>query len=212
MPTSKAVKHIVILGAAGRTGMLLVEAALKAGYKVTAFVRKGEQVESKENLVVIEGDARKTEDLEFALGGQDAVISTLGSNKLKDDLITESTNALIKAMHANNVKRVIMMSSFLASGQLKMNPLSWILAKLSAALVGDKQGGEELLKSSDLDWTILYATRLGDGPATGKVRIVTADEKVSAANGIDRADVVQFMMEILNDTEHMRRSVLITTK
>jgi putative NADH-flavin reductase len=205
-------KNIVILGAAGRTGSLLVDAALKAGYKVTAFVRKGEQVAPKDNLVVIEGDARKADDLEFALGGQDAVISTLGSNKLKDDLITESTNALIKAMHANNVKRVIMMSSFLASGQLKLNPLSWVLAKISAGFVGDKQMGEELLKSSDLDWTIVYATRLGDGPATGKVRIVPADEKVTAANGIDRADVAAFLIGEVGNTEHMRRAVLITTR
>ncbi|MFZ2126501.1 MAG: NAD(P)-binding oxidoreductase [Candidatus Microsaccharimonas sp.] len=204
-------KNIVILGAAGRTGSLLVDAALEAGYKVTAFVRKGEQVEPRDNLVVIEGDARKADDLEFALGGQDAVISTLGSNKLKDDLITESTNALIKAMHANNVKRVIMMSSFLASGQLKLNLLSWVLAKISAGFVSDKQTGEELLKSSDLDWTIVYATRLGDGPATGKVRIVTADETVSAVNGIDRADVAAFLIGEVDITEHMRRAVLITT-
>lgn len=134
-------KNIVILGAAGRTGALLVEAALKAGYKVTAFIRQGEKVEAKDNLVVIEGDARKADDLQFAFGGQDAVISTLGSNKLKDDLITESTNALIKAAHANNVKRIIMMSSFLVSGQLKMNPITWLISKLSAALVSDKGSG-----------------------------------------------------------------------
>jgi uncharacterized protein YbjT (DUF2867 family) len=205
-------KNLVILGAAGRTGVLLVDQALAAGYKVTGFVRKGEKLAPKNNLVVIEGDARKADDLQFAFGGQDAVISTLGSNKLKDDLITESTNALIKAAHANNVKRVIMMSSFLASGQLKMNPISWVISKLSAALVGDKQSGEELLKSSDLDWTIVYCTRLLDNPVTGKVRIVPKLEKVTTGNGIGRADVATFLVSEVEETAHLRDSVLITER
>lgn len=205
-------KNLVILGAAGRTGALLVNEALKAGFKVTGFVRQGEKLEARDNLVVIEGDARKSEDLEFALGGQDVVISTLGSMKLKDDLITESTNALIKAMHANKVKRVIMMSSFLASGQLKMNPISWLVSKSMSAVVGDKQSGEELLKSSDLDWTIMYATRLGDGPRTGMVRVVPKEEKVTTANGIDRADVAEFLVGEAKNGEHIRDSVLITVR
>lgn len=205
-------KNVVILGAAGRTGSLLVEAALKAGYKVTAFIRKGEKVAAKKNLVVIEGDARKADDLEFAFGGQDAVISTLGSNKLKDDLITESTKALIKAADANKVKRVIMMSSFLASGQVKMSLLSWILSKLSAASMGDKNTGEDLLKASGLDWTIVYCTRLGDGPATGSASIVPKDEKVTARNSIDRADVAEFLVHEVENTENVKKSVLITTR
>lgn len=205
-------KNLVILGAAGRTGSLLVDEALKAGFKVTGFIREGESLEARDNLVVIKGDARKTDDLEFALGGQDIVISTLGSLKLKDDLITESTNALIKAMHANKVKRVIMMSSFLASEQLKMNPFSWLIAKISAGFVGDKQTGEELLRSSDLDWTIVYATRLGDGKRTGMVRVVPKDEKVTTSNGIDRADVAEFLVGEAKDGAHIRDSVLITVR
>lgn len=209
---TKGMKNIVILGAAGRTGQILVDRALRAGYKVTAFVRKGEKLKAADNLVVIEGDARQANDLEFAFGGQDVVISTLGSNKLKDDLITESTNALIKAAHASKVQRVIMMSSFLASGQLKMNPVSWLLAKLSSAVIGDKQSGEELLRASDLDWTIVYCTRLLDSPATGKVRLVAKDEKVTTANGISRADVAEFLVSEVAGPGHLRDSVLITER
>lgn len=205
-------KNLVILGAAGRTGSLLVEEALKAGFRVTGFIREGETLEARDNLVVIKGDARKADDLEFALGGQDIVISTLGSLKLKDDLITESTNALIKAMHANKVKRVIMMSSFLASEQLKMNLFSWLIAKISAGFVDDKQTGEELLKSSDLNWTIVYATRLGDGERTGMVRVVPKEEKVSTSNGIDRADVAEFLVGEAKEGAHIRDSVLITVR
>lgn len=205
-------KNLVILGAAGRTGSLLVDEALKAGFKVTGFIREGETLKAQDNLVVIKGDARKADDLEFALGGQDMVISTLGSLKLKDDLITESTNALIKAMHANKVKRVIMMSSFLASEQLKTNLFSWLIAKISAGFVGDKQTGEELLRSSDLDWTIVYATRLGDGKRTGMVRVVPKDEKVTTSNGIDRADVAEFLVGEAKNGAHIRDSVLITVR
>ena len=205
-------KKVVILGATGQTGKIVVGQALNAGYKVTAFVRGSEEFLSHKNLIVIKGDARKADDLEFALGGQDAVISVLGSRKMNDDLITESTNALIKAAHANKVKRIIMMSSFLASGQLKQNLASWAIAKLSAGLIGDKQSGEELLKSSDLDWTIVYATRLGNGPATGATSIVAKDEKVTAGNGIDRADVADFLVAEVESKAHIRESLLITTR
>src|SRR5688572_23603346 len=107
---------IVILGASGKTGRILVHEALEAGHKVTAFVRDINKVtRTNPNLKIVVGDARRSEDLAKALEGADAVISTLGSSRPGDNLIVASAKALIDAMHKTGVERVIMMSSFLAS-------------------------------------------------------------------------------------------------
>jgi putative NADH-flavin reductase len=205
-------KNIVILGAAGRTGQLLVDDALRAGYKVTGFVRTGEKIAPKQNLTVIEGDARKAEDLQFAFGNQDAIISTLGSSKLNDDLITQSTKVLVEAAKSNNVKRVIMMSSFLASGQLKMNIISKILSRLSQSMVGDKQAGEDILKQSNLDYTIVYSTRLTDDNDVAKVTLVRPNEFVTPKNSTSRASVAAFLVSEIENTEHIKQSILITAR
>ena len=111
---------IVILGAAGKTGTHLVNQAVGAGHAVTAFVRSTDELSAPASSLRIEtGDARSTKDLTTALTGQDAVISSLGSNKPGDDLIVTSTKALIDAMKTTGVRRVIMMSSFFGKSQLQ---------------------------------------------------------------------------------------------
>lgn len=72
---------IVIFGASGKTGSLLVEEALASGHEVTAYVRKRESVKSDHiNLKVVEGDLSEKDKLRKVITGSDACISTLGGN------------------------------------------------------------------------------------------------------------------------------------
>lgn len=203
--------RIVILGAAGKTGTHLVNQAVGAGHAVTAFVRSTDELSAPASSLRIEtGDARSTKDLTTALTGQDAVISSLGSNKPGDDLIVISTKALIDAMKTTGVKRVIMMSSFLASPNFKPTGIARVISWLMRPFIKDKTSGEDLLKQSGLDWTIVYATRL-DGVKPGAYRVLEPNETVSVQDSIARANVAEFMLNQLESKSTIQKSVVITS-
>ena len=72
--------NLTVLGAAGATGVPLVEQALAAGHQVTALSRSGQKVTiTNPNLHVVQGDATDHAVVSQALKGADAVISVLGS-------------------------------------------------------------------------------------------------------------------------------------
>lgn len=204
-------KNILILGAAGRTGILLVEQALAAGYNVTAFIRSGDGA-LPAGVRTIVGDARNEADLKKAVEGQDAVISTLGSSKPGDRVIAKSMQALINVTNEVGVKRVILMASFLSTSNFQPNIIVRTALKVIGSVVRDFQSGENQLKGSNLDYTIVYATRLTNYPLDSNYRIVAESEPVGATDSISRANVAQFLLGQLKDSTYVRKSVLITNK
>lgn len=100
---------ILVLGATGATGRLVLDQALAAGHQVRALVRSPEKLTvSSPNPEVVTGQATDDADVAQALSGVDAVISALGA--AKGSVITDATRALIAG--TEGVKRVIIMSSF----------------------------------------------------------------------------------------------------
>ena len=76
--------------------------------------------------------------------------------------------------------------------------------------IKDKTSGEDLLKQSGLDWTIVYATRL-DGVKPGAYRVLEPNETVSVQDSIARADVAEFMLNQLESKSTIQKSVVITS-
>jgi putative NADH-flavin reductase len=206
--------HITVLGAAGKTGTAIVDQALAQGHQVTALVRDPAQITKTHHpsLTVVVGDARETTDLAKALIGSDAVISALGTMKAKDELLSRATAALITAASDAGVKRIVMMSTFLASPQLKANLAGKLASSMMKSIVADKTTGETLLTKSDLDWTIVYPTGLDKAPAGQPVRIVERNTSVSTSSGIARSDVAKFLITEATDSTHGRQRLVITTK
>jgi uncharacterized protein YbjT (DUF2867 family) len=78
------------------------------------------------------------------------------------------------------------------------------------AMLKDKRAGEEILRQSDLDWTIVYASILSDGPAGGSVVVLPQGAKRRMSDRISRADVAAWMVAAAGDTQYKRRAVGIT--
>jgi uncharacterized protein YbjT (DUF2867 family) len=70
--------RILVIGAAGRTGALVVEQALERGPEVTALARRA--VPGRHAMVV--GDATDPAVLGKAVQGQDAVVMAVGSSAI----------------------------------------------------------------------------------------------------------------------------------
>jgi len=200
--------NLVVLGATGRTGRLVVEHALAAGHTVTALVRSPEKLTTGHaNLRVVKGEATEASAFSSALEGADAVISTLGGN---GSVIADSTTAIVAAARTTGVSRVVVLSTFAAQRD-HLSAGTRILTGLGmGAMLKDKSAGEEMLRRSDLEWTIVYASILSDGPASGSVAVLPQGAKRGLSQKISRADVAAWLVEAATGGQHSRRSVGIT--
>jgi uncharacterized protein YbjT (DUF2867 family) len=200
--------NLVILGATGGTGRLVVEQALAAGHSVTALVRSPEKLTiSDSRLRVMTGSATDAHDVARALVGADAVINTLGGS---GSVIADSTQAIVNAARDTGLKRVVALSSFLVERERLNAPLRLVSSFAVGSMVKDKSFGEELLRSSDLDWTIVYAALLTNGPATGTASALPEGAKWGMSHRISRADVAAWLVQIATGAQYSRRSVAIS--
>ena len=200
--------NLVVLGATGRTGSLVVEQALAAGHTVTALVRSPQKVTAANpNLRVIAGEATDTSAVARALEGADAIISTLGGG---GSVVADSTAAIVAAARQTGVRRVVVLSSWLVERD-RMDAVTRLLTGLGmAGMIKDKSVGEQLLRQSDLDWTIVYASPLSDGPATGSATVLPEQANRSMSQRISRADVAAWMIQAATTDQQSRRTVGIT--
>lgn len=210
-----ATKKLLVLGATGGTGQHILAQAISQGYEVTVVVRNPERlVAAVDSVRVLVGcvpdDASILAD---AVRGQDAIISTLGvSNSLKSaGLIGRSVPAIIDAMNAHGVRRLILTSAYGVGDTRRDVPLlpRLLMRLLFRDLYADKEVGEDRLRRSALDWTIVYPVTLTKGPRTGRYR---AGERLSL-NGfprVSRADVADFILTQIEHRTYSRKGVLIS--
>jgi uncharacterized protein YbjT (DUF2867 family) len=196
-----------VLGAAGATGIPLVEQALAAGHGVTALVRSGPKLTiTNPNLHVVEGDATDRAAVSEAMSGAEAVISVLGA---RGPVMAEATRAIVDAAKQKGPERIVMLSSF-AVARDRLTPVTRVVTGIAmGSQIKDKTAGEEVLRASNLDWTIVYPTKLTDGPKT-EARVVAEGEKVGMSQKISRAGVASFLLQAATEDLYSRRGVVIT--
>jgi putative NADH-flavin reductase len=102
---------VLVFGASGKTGGLVVERALAMGHEVSVLVRDASKF-SVAGVNVIAGDATRHDAVLRAVKGQDAVIDTIGGTTPYKTTQLESTSVrnMIEAMKAEGVRRLIVVS------------------------------------------------------------------------------------------------------
>jgi uncharacterized protein YbjT (DUF2867 family) len=200
--------NLLVLGATGRTGRLVVEQALAAGHTVTALVRSPEKLTIRDsNLRVVAGRATDPADVARALASADALLSTLGGG---GSVIADSTGAMVEAAHQTGVRRVVVLSSFFVERD-RLGTVSRLLTGVAmGSFIKDKTAGEQMLRQSDLDWTIIYASLLKDGPVSGHVKVLPEGAKRRISDSISRSDVAGWMIQAATSSQLSRRGVGIT--
>ncbi len=206
---------VLVLGATGATGQQIVTQALEQAHEVTAFVRNPDRLTiSKDRLRVITGSVTEASGaLAEAVRGQDAVISALGvGNSLKSfNLISRSMPTIVAAMESQGVRRLIFVSAFGVGDTRRDVPLlPRVLQRLLLADVfADKMAGEEYLRRSGVDWTLIYPVILTNGPRTSKYWVGERLD-LHGVPKISRADVAEFALLQLKKTTYLRKGVLIS--
>ena len=120
-----------------------------------------------------------------------------------------STAALIEAANEAGVRRVVMMSTFMLAANFRAGILK-PFALYYKGMNDDKRAGEEVLKRSPLDWTIVYATKLTDGERSGRERLVPVTEIVTPRSNVSRSDAAAFLLAQLDDDAAIRKAIVCT--
>jgi putative NADH-flavin reductase len=206
---------ILVLGATGGTGRLIVSQALSRGYDVTVLVRSPEKARDFRGVTIIQGDAQDEKALREALKGRDAVISALGTppSPLREvNLLSTATQALVRAMKSEKVSRLVCITGIGAGDSAGHGGFLFdnlILPLLLRKVYDDKNRQETLVKESGLDWILVRPSVLNDKPRRGTVRALT---DLSSFHGgtIARADVANFVLDQVRAETWLHRSPLIT--
>ena len=205
--------RVVIFGATGGLGRLLVERALAEGHVVMAFARslRGLPVDGA-RLHGLAGNVLDPSSVRAAVAGQDAVICAVGVARGKNPgrLYSDGTRRIVEAVHAHDVRRLICVSTWLVGeSRRRAGPLVRFFVPLSQPqLYRDRERQEQVVRDSGLDWTLVRPARLTNGPATGNYH-VGPDLKLSALADVSRADVADFVLKELADGAYMRQAVTV---
>jgi putative NADH-flavin reductase len=208
---------LALLGATGFVGAEVLRTALAAGLEVKALVRDPTRLVQQGGLEVVQGDARDRAAVERAVAGTRAVISVLGTRRGEKpgaDELAQMMRNVLAAMQEEGVRRLVAISGagILVPGERKPFPhnlISGLVRILARRAVDAKQREYEVLRRSDLDWTAVRATRVVEGPATGRIRVGT--DAGSIGMRVTRGDLAAFLVGLVSDGGYVREAPFISS-
>jgi uncharacterized protein YbjT (DUF2867 family) len=166
---------LVVVGATGATGRLVVERALALGNEVVAVSRRTpKDMRSSDRLTLRSGDVLAVESLVPIFTGADAVISCVGpaNNLSPGTVMSVGIPNILAACRRAQVPRFVMQSGItLTDGTDLSTSDQWALRLIRLIFrqaIADKALAEEIVKTSGLDWVVVRPVGLKDLP-TGNV-------------------------------------------
>ena len=203
---------LIIFGASGQTGRELAKQALANQHVVTAFVRNPAEFEIKhDNLRVVEGDITNYDQVERAIIGSEAVVSTLGPRTLLKRvpaLVTGIRN-IVQAMEKLAVRRLVYTSA-LGVGDSAADQNSVFRFLILPVLLGrdyaDHEANENTIRKSNLDWIIVRPARLVNRARTGQYQVDLRLSGTFPFGRIGRADVADFIIKQLETPTFLRKT------
>jgi putative NADH-flavin reductase len=174
--------QIVVLGATGRTGRLVVEQALMRGDEVVAYVRNPHGIAENPGLEIAVGQLGDRLALKAVINGADAVLACLGTHgkrmKKNIDLMQKSVPSIINAMKEANASRLVLESAY---------------------GVGDTARTAGLIDRGPLADAV-------------EVRPMTQVHNVAGLPKVSRADVARVMLDAARDDRTIGQKLLVSRK
>jgi uncharacterized protein YbjT (DUF2867 family) len=202
---------LLVLGATGKTGQLVLAAARRAGHDLTVLVRDPARLPSTVGLNVVTGDGSSADDVRRASKDQDAVVSVVGGGY---STTTQVASHVAKALVAAAPKRVVVLSAFGAGpSREKCSTLQKIaFGTVMNRVYDDKAVGDRLLRGSGLNWTIVQPVTFSEKPTTGRpvLTILDALDGIHGFPKVPREDVADALVAIAADPVWSRKTVVIT--
>lgn len=203
---------IAIIAANSRSGVKVVRAALAAGHKVVAGVRGSHKFAPNKHLTIQDCDATNYIEVEALVHGCDAVISLIGHvNGTHPEAQTLATKHCITSMNKLGIKRLISLTGtgvrFDGDCPLMIDRfMNFGISLIDPLRISDGRQHAQLLRDSDLDWTIVRVLKLQNISAKpyqlttgGPAKLITS-----------RSEVASAIMTVLDDKSFIRQAPIIS--
>lgn len=161
------------------------------------------------HLVTIGGSSTDPETVEAVVAGCGAVLSVLGRARgSPPDLLTTSSSNLVSAMKKLGVKRIVVLTDSSVEDDHDHPPfvhraLRWVLKSQNGKLVHDSNPAAEVIADSGLDWTVVRAPVLTNGPKKGRYKVGPLARGIPLR--VSRADVADFMLSCVTEDRFVRQ-------
>ncbi len=201
---------IAISGASGKTGYRIVEECKKNGFEVKQLLRKNslssKSIKESEKVKISLSDAN---NLDNALKDIDALIIATGARPSIDLTGPAKVDALgvyrqLQSCKRLGIRRVVLVSS-LCTGKL-LHPLN-----LFGLILIWKKIGENFLKNSSFDWTIIRPGGLKESEDIQNQNIYYSKMDTQFEGSIPRRLVAQCCVEAIKNNDSINKTIEITS-
>lgn len=189
-------KYITILGAAGQIAQKLTATLLT--YTDMHLTLYGRQLSTRlhpeilehERVTVIEGSFQNPAKLEQAVTNAEIVF--VGAMESGSDMAS-----IVKALSRKNVRRVIGLSMAGLSGEFPASLEKWTFDNLPISYVQGERQARNVLRESNLNYTILRLTWLYNDPENTNYELIPEGVQFNDAQ-VTREAVVKAIFDILH--------------
>ncbi|WP_314983257.1 NAD(P)H-binding protein [uncultured Veillonella sp.] len=189
-------KYITILGAAGQIAQKLTATLLT--YTDMHLTLYGRQLSTRlhpeilehERVTVIEGSFQNPAKLEQAVTNAEIVF--VGAMEAGSDMAS-----IVKALSRKNVRRVIGLSMAGLSGEFPAALEKWTFDNLPISYVQGERQARNVLRESNLNYTILRLTWLYNDPENTNYELIPEGAQFNDAQ-VTREAVVKAIFDILH--------------
>ncbi len=200
---------VILFGATGLAGSALLTELLKAGHKVTAFVRTPSKIKAQHtNLKVVTGDVLAEADVLQAIKGHEAVVSAISEGPQIVHHTQSLGNAnIIKAVQQLGLQRIVCMGS---AGILQRNenellrdkdypPFYYPLSEEQFNVLGQ-------LQQSGLQWTQVCPPMILDAAADGNYH-TRANYKPEGKDEVAAGNIGAFIAKEIMENNYLQTRV-----
>ena len=194
--------RVIVFGASGGTGRLVVRLGIDRDHEVTAFVRDASKQWFPDAVTIVQGDPRDGKAVEDAIAGNDAVISALGPVAgVTVDEISAATRAIAEAMERIGLGRIVV------AANAKVFTDDEVTGPYANVAVEHRRD-VALLRASGLDWTVVAAPSLTDDAPMGSYDAAMDEKALGRQN--TRGDFALALLDALDRTDWIRHVIGVT--
>jgi putative NADH-flavin reductase len=209
---------ITILGSTGFVGKVLIRKAIAEGYQVKTLARNPEKLEEiKDKIEIIKGSVFESSSVEAAIEGAEVVLSTIGPPQRNPGDPVQYEKAMkdiVSAMNKYGIKRYIHIGGAGHPGgenekwTMSRKLLRFFLTLFSKQILVAKNLEWVVLKTSDLDWTLVRPPRITNEEASGNI---LANEKRLESLKVSVGDLTDFILEQITSKDWIRKAPLVSS-
>ena len=206
---------LIIFGASGRVGHLVVDEAVRRGHHVTAIVYKKSERHFSSAVEVREVDVHDKRQVIGSVKGHDAVLSALGSwGTEAQDILSVAMTSVIPAMESYRLKRIVSLTGADARiagdrPRLSSRILRSLLVTIGPKVVNDGEQHIHLLQNSQLDWTVVRSPKMKNGAPHA---YQLSQKSANAWEVVSRRTIACAMLDLIEDGTYLKQAPIIHKK